>query len=80
MNSFNADALDNLWAAAMNTLVADRKVPGITWLLALEDEVAFGAAGTFEADGNGAPMARDTVFRLTSLTKPVTAVAMMMLV
>jgi CubicO group peptidase (beta-lactamase class C family) len=66
--------------AAMSKIVADGQVPGLTWLLARDDEVAFGAAGTFEAGGAGAPMARDTIFRIASMTKPVVGVAIMMMV
>lgn len=79
MRSLSPEGLAEL-DAAMSKVVADGKVPGITWLLARDDEVAFGVSGTFEAGGTGAPMARDTIFRIASMTKPVTATAVMMLV
>ena len=33
-----------------------------------------------EEDGTGSPIARDTIFRISSMTKPITAVAVLMLV
>ncbi len=55
-------------------------VPGLVWLLARRGEVHSGALGTFEPDGAGKPVARDTIFRISSMTKPVTAVAALTLV
>jgi CubicO group peptidase (beta-lactamase class C family) len=54
-------------------------VAGATWLVARRGEVHTGAAGTFEA-GGGAPVTEDTIFRISSMTKPITAVAALMLV
>ncbi|HEY0541219.1 MAG TPA: serine hydrolase domain-containing protein [Actinoallomurus sp.] len=54
-------------------------VPGLVALVHRRGEthvVAFGAA----AAGGDTPMRRDTIFRLASLTKPITAVAAMILV
>jgi CubicO group peptidase (beta-lactamase class C family) len=79
MENFESNALAAL-DAAMQKQVADGKVPGITWLLAKGGDVAFGAAGTFEFGGGGALMARDTIFRIASMSKPVGATAVMMLV
>lgn len=76
--SLNPDAVAKL-DAAMKAIVTDGKVPGVTWLIARGDNVASGSAGTFEF-GAGAPMARDTIFRIASITKPITATAMMLLV
>lgn len=48
-------------------------------LLSRRGEVRVEAFGTM-AVGGGAPMRRDTIFRISSMTKPVTAVAAMILV
>jgi CubicO group peptidase (beta-lactamase class C family) len=55
-------------------------VPGLVWLVARRGEVHSGVAGTMLAGGGGGPVARDTIFRISSMTKPVTAVATLVLV
>ncbi|MFI1002821.1 serine hydrolase domain-containing protein [Streptomyces galbus] len=59
--------------------VDDGTVPGAVGLVARGDDVEVVAVGSVDADGT-APMARDSLFRVASLTKPVTAAAVMMLV
>lgn len=54
-------------------------LPGCAWLVARGGEVHADAVGTTAFDG-GVPMRRDSIFRITSMTKPVTSVATMMLV
>ncbi len=54
-------------------------VPGLVTLVSRRGEVHMEAIGTKAIDG-GEPMRRDTIFRITSMTKPVTAVAAMILV
>ncbi|MEV0608716.1 serine hydrolase domain-containing protein [Polymorphospora rubra] len=54
-------------------------VPGLVALVSRRDEVHVEAVGTTAVDGD-TPMRRDTIFRITSMTKPVTAVAAMILV
>ncbi|MGC4948652.1 serine hydrolase domain-containing protein [Streptomyces sp. DT224] len=59
--------------------VHDGPVPGAVGLVARDgraEVLAVGGAGT----DDGTPMARDSVFRIASLTKPVTAAAVMTLV
>jgi len=69
------DALD----AAMAKIVADQDVAGMVWLLARNGEVAtFESAGLARVDDQ-APMTMDSLFRIYSMTKPVTGVALMML-
>jgi CubicO group peptidase (beta-lactamase class C family) len=54
------------------------EIPGLAWLVSRRGEVHTGTAGT---DGpGGAPVAPDTIFRISSTTKPITAVAAMVLV
>ena len=64
--------------AAMDAHVASGYLPGAVWAVEHDGELHVGAAGTFEL-GGGKPMARDTIFRVASITKPLTAVVAMML-
>ena len=54
-------------------------VPGLVTLLSRRDEVHVDAIG-MKAAGGSDPMRRDTIFRIASMTKPVTAAAAMILV
>ncbi|MEU9341316.1 serine hydrolase domain-containing protein [Streptomyces sp. NPDC048278] len=53
--------------------------PGAVGLVARGDDVEVVAVGHTDVEGS-APMARDSVFRIASVTKPVTAAAVLMLV
>ena len=65
--------------AAMAKVVADQDVAGMVWLLARNGEVAtFESAGLARVDDQ-ATMTMDSLFRIYSMTKPVTGVALMML-
>ncbi|NKB34831.1 MAG: serine hydrolase [Pseudomonadales bacterium] len=65
--------------AAMEQIVADQDVAGMVWILAKDGEVAtFDTAGLARVNDQ-APMTKDTLFRIYSMTKPVTGVALMML-
>ena len=55
------------------------QVPGVVTLLSRPGEMHVDAMGT-KALGGSDPMSRDTIFRITSMTKPITAVAAMILV
>ncbi len=63
----------------MEARVAPSKLPGAVWLVAHGEDVAVDAVGV-SAVGGTTPMRRDTIFRIASMTKPVTAAAVMMLV
>jgi CubicO group peptidase (beta-lactamase class C family) len=54
-------------------------VPGIVTLISRRGEMYVDAIGT-KAVGASEPMRRDTIFRITSMTKPITAAAAMILV
>ena len=54
-------------------------VGGVAWLAACGDEVEFGVAGHLTR-GEPEPVRRDTIFRISSMTKPFTAVAALILV
>ncbi len=55
------------------------EVPGLVTLVSRRGEVHVDAIGT-KAVGGGDPMRRDTIFRIASMTKPITAAATMILV
>ena len=55
------------------------EAPGVVALVARGDDVDIAAAGTLDAEGT-APMTEDAIFRGASITKPITAAAVMLLV
>ena len=59
--------------------VARKEMPGLVALISHHDDVQVETLGTMSV-GNSMPMKRDTIFRIASLTKPITAVAAMILV
>jgi CubicO group peptidase (beta-lactamase class C family) len=59
--------------------VARGEVPGVVTLVSRRGEVHVDALGT-KAVGGRDPMRRDPIFRIASMTKPITAVATMILV
>ncbi|MFD8706930.1 serine hydrolase domain-containing protein [Kitasatospora sp. NPDC059648] len=54
------------------------RIPGVVALVSRSDETHVEALGTMSHDG-GAPMRRDTIFRMASTSKPVTIAAAMVL-
>jgi CubicO group peptidase (beta-lactamase class C family) len=58
--------------------VDDGTVPGAVALVARGDQVEVEAVGSMDVEG-AAPMARDSIFRIASITKPITAAAVLML-
>ena len=65
--------------AALESHVASGETPGLVALAARGDDVSVAALGAL-ADGGARPMRRDAIFRIASMTKPVTAGATLMLV
>ena len=59
--------------------VARKEMPGLVALVSHHDDVHVETLGTMSV-GNPMPMKRDAIFRIASLTKPITAVAAMILV
>ncbi|WP_427917932.1 serine hydrolase domain-containing protein [Streptomyces sp. cg40] len=59
--------------------VDDGTVPGAVGLVARGDDVEVVAVGSADVEGT-APMARDSIFRIASVSKPVTAAAVLALV
>jgi CubicO group peptidase (beta-lactamase class C family) len=72
-----ADGLARFSAAAA-AHVGDETVPGLVALVARGDQVHAEALGSLSADGP--PVQRDALFRITSITKPVTGVATLALI
>jgi CubicO group peptidase (beta-lactamase class C family) len=64
---------------AMAARVAKGELPGIVTMVARGEDAHVDAIGTM-AFGSDEPMRRDTIFRITSMTKPILAVATMRLV
>jgi CubicO group peptidase (beta-lactamase class C family) len=58
--------------------VASGEMPGLLTLVSRRGEIHVDAIGNIAIGGS--PMQRDTIFRIASMTKPVTAVAAMILV
>jgi len=63
----------------LDSHVAGGSTPGAVGLVARGDRVDVQAVGSVDAAGTS-PMARDSIFRIASITKPITAAAVMMLV
>nr|MDT0525631.1 serine hydrolase domain-containing protein [Streptomyces sp. DSM 41633] len=59
--------------------VDDGAVPGAVGLVAHGTDVEAVAVGSVDT-GGGSPMARDSIFRVASVTKPITAAAVLALV
>src|SRR2546425_7179138 len=64
---------------AMAARVAKGELPGMVTLVARRDDARVDTIGVM-AFGSDEPMRRDTIFRITSMTKPILALATMMLV
>jgi CubicO group peptidase (beta-lactamase class C family) len=77
-DGFSAEGLAAL-DAALAGHVASGAVPGLVALVARGGQVHVTVAGKL-ALGDAAPIGRDAIFRIASLTKPVTGVAAMLLV
>ena len=65
--------------AFMEGQLASALFPGAVWLVAQGEDVAVDMIGT-QAFGASTPMQRDTIFRIASMTKAVTAACVMMLI
>ncbi|GAB5498635.1 MAG: serine hydrolase domain-containing protein [Pseudohongiellaceae bacterium] len=66
-------------APAMQQYIDDQLVPGVVTLVARKGKVVhFETHGYMDVD-SGKPMRPDAIFRIASMTKPITSVALMML-
>src|SRR2546427_6306668 len=78
IDSKSQAGLDRLHEA-MAARVANGELPGVVTLVAHGEDVHVDAIGVMAFGGNE-PMRRDTIFRITSMTRPILATATMMLV
>jgi CubicO group peptidase (beta-lactamase class C family) len=65
--------------AVLEAYVSNGTVPGAVAMVARGERVEVQAVGSMDVDST-APMLRDSIFRIASITKPITAAALMMLV
>jgi CubicO group peptidase (beta-lactamase class C family) len=75
---FSPVRLDRMHAA-MRRHIGESRLPGLVALVYHRGHEYVNAIGSFAFDSN-VPMERNTIFRLASMTKPITAVAAMILV
>jgi CubicO group peptidase (beta-lactamase class C family) len=75
---FSMARLDRL-RETLSRHVGDGDVPGLVTLVSRRGETHVEAIG-MQAMGGSVPMKRDTIFRLSSMTKPVTTAAAMILI
>ncbi|MCC7023168.1 MAG: beta-lactamase family protein [Thermomicrobiales bacterium] len=75
---FSAERLERMHEVMAGHVESDL-FPGLVTLVSRRGETRADAIGTLTFDGNDA-MARDTIFRIASITKPIVAVAAMSLV
>ena len=78
MTGFDRARMQRL-AEVMSSHVEQDGVGGVAWLAARHGEVKTGVAGVLTR-GEEAPIRRDSIFRIASMTKPLAAVAALTLV
>lgn len=66
--------------AVVEQYVGSGAIPGAAWWVSRDGEVSRGELGTSHPGGAGEPVRPDTLFRISSTTKPITAVATLTLV
>ena len=74
----SAKRLERL-AAGMQEIVDDGKLAGVVTLMARGGKLVHAHVAGVQDVSSGTPMARDSIFRIYSMTKPITGVALMML-
>ena len=75
----SSERLDRV-AQTIRADVEKGRLPGAVVLIARKGQVAYFEAFGFRDKAAGAPMGKDAIFRIYSMTKPFTSVAVMMLV
>lgn len=66
--------------AYLTGVVRDTRIPGVVALVTDADRVVYSGAFGRQDVARGVPMGADSIFNIASMTKPVTSVAVMMLV
>jgi CubicO group peptidase (beta-lactamase class C family) len=72
----NATAIDRY----LDDAIADTHIPGLVALVVDDDGVLYAHAAGTRSDTASVPMTMDTIFNLASMTKPIAATAVMMLI
>src|SRR5262249_13246644 len=75
---FRPETLDRI-KAAIEDAVAKKQVAGGTALVARQGKVVYLATVGQQDAEEGRPLAEDTIFRIASMTKPITSAAVLML-
>ncbi len=75
----SAERLNRI-AEIFNAKVREGEIPGYVALVARNGKIAYFEAHGVQNPNTGKPMSRDSIFRIYSMTKPVTSVAAMILV
>jgi CubicO group peptidase (beta-lactamase class C family) len=70
-----AAAIDGMFQSAVDK----GEIPGVVAAVTNKDQILYLKAFGRQNVGQRIPMARDTVFRIASMTKPITSVGVMML-
>ena len=78
MPGFTKSGLDRMHGV-LSGYVGRQEIPGLVMLVSHNDDLHIDTIGA-QAFGESRPMKRDTLFRIASITKPITAVAAMILV
>ena len=74
----SSERLDRI-ESKMNAYIETGNIPGMITVVARHGKVAyFKASGRMDVDANK-PMSKDAIFRIASMSKPVTSVAVMIL-
>jgi methyl acetate hydrolase len=75
LNTSAAAAIDRMFRSAVDK----GEIPGVVAAVTNKDRILYLKAFGKQNVGQGIPMSRDTVFRIASMTKPITSVGVMML-
>src|SRR6267143_6948817 len=75
LGSAGSAAIDRMFQAAVD----NGEIPGVVAAVTNKDQILYLKAFGKQDVARGIPMSSDTVFRIASMTKPVTSVGIMML-
>ncbi|UCH49242.1 MAG: beta-lactamase family protein [Betaproteobacteria bacterium] len=75
----SAQRLNNI-SRIFDTHIKEGKLPGVVFMIARDGKLAYSDALGFRDPAKKKPMAKDAIFRIYSMTKPLVSVAAMMLV
>src|SRR5215467_7578092 len=78
MSGFDRARLERLRGVMAGHVERDA-VGGVAWLVSRDDDVEIGVAGVLTR-GEPEPIRRDSIFRISSMTKPIVAAGAMVLI